>query len=118
MNLELKNVQAQFRKGRGTRAQIVNSVDHGESKVIQKIIYFYFFDYMSAFDSANCKKLWKILKELGTPDHLTCLLRNLYTDQEATVRTGYGSRDWFKIGKRVWQSFILSLCSFNLYAKC
>ena len=93
-------------------------MDHGESKVTQKIIYFCFYDYTLAFDSANYKKLWKILKELGTPDHLTDLLRNLYTDQEAIVRTGYRTRDWFKIGKKVWQSFILSLCSFNLYANC
>ena len=83
----------------------------------QKNIYFCFIDYAKAFDRVDHNKLWKILKEMGMPDHLTCLLRNLYTGQEATVRTGYGTTDWFQIGKGVGQGCILSPCLFNLYAE-
>jgi len=83
----------------------------------QKNIYFCFIDYTKAFDSVDHKKLWKILKEMGIPDHLTCLLRNLYADQEATVRTGHGTTDWFQIGKGVHQGCILSSCLFNLHAE-
>ena len=83
----------------------------------RKNIYFCFIDYAKAFDCVDHNKLWKILKEMGIPDHLTCLLRNLYAGQEATVRTGHGITDWFQIGKGVWQGCILSLCLFNLYAE-
>ena len=83
----------------------------------QKNIYFCFIDYVKAFDCVDHNKLWKILKEMGIPDHLTCLLRNLYTGQEATVRTGHGTTDWFQIGKAVCQGCILSPCLFNLYAE-
>ena len=82
----------------------------------RKNIYFCFTDYMKAFDHVDHNKLWKILKEMGIPDHLTCLLRNLYTGQEATVRTLHGTSDWFQIGKGVRQGCILSPCLFNLYA--
>ena len=84
---------------------------------IQKNIYFCFIDYAKDFDYVDHNKLWKILKEMGIPDHLTCLLRNLYVGQEATVRTGYGTTDWFQIGKGVCQGCILSPCLFNLYAE-
>ena len=80
-------------------------------------IYFCFIDYAKAFDCVDHNKLWKILQEMGIPDHLTCLLRNLYAGQEATVRTGHGTTDWFQIGKSVHQGCILSLCLFNLYAE-
>ena len=82
----------------------------------QKNIYFCFIDYAKAFDCVNHNKLWKILKEFGVPDHLICLLRNLYAGQEATVRTGHGTTDWLQIGKGVFQDCILSPCLFNLYA--
>ena len=100
MNCELPDVQAGFRKGRGTRDQIANIC---------------LIDYAKAFDYVDHNQLWKILKEMGIPDHLTCLLRNLYADQEAAVRTGHGRTDWFQIGKGVRQGCILSLCLFNLY---
>ena len=83
----------------------------------QKNIYFCFIDYGKAFDCVDRNKLWKILKEMGIPDHLTCLLRNLYVGQEATVSTRHGTADWFQIGKGVCQGCILSLCLFNLYTK-
>ena len=83
----------------------------------EKNMYFCFIDYAKAFDWVDHNKLWKILKEMGIPDHLTCLLRNLYAGQEAAVRTGHGTTDWFQIGKRVWQGCILSTCLFNLYAE-
>ena len=83
----------------------------------RKNIYFCFIDYAKAFDCVDHNKLWKILKELGIPDHLTCLLRNLHAGQEATVRTGYGTTDWFQIGKGVGQGCILSPCLFNFYAE-
>ena len=100
MNHELLDVQAGFRKGRGTRDQIANIRWIIEkAREFQKSIYFCFIDYAKAFDCVDHNKLWKILKEMGIPDHLTCLLRNLYTGQEATVRTGHGTTDLFPIGK-------------------
>ena len=118
MNCELPDVQAEFRKGRGTRDQIAD-IHWITEKVreFQKNIYFCFIDYAKAFDCVDHNKLWKILKEMGIPDHLTCLLRNLCAGQEATVRTGHGTTDWFQIGKGVHQSCILSCCLFNLYAQ-
>ena len=117
MNRELSDVQAGFRKGRGTRGQIVNFCwIIKKAREFQKNIYLYFIDYAKAFDCVDHHKLWKILKEMGIPTHLTCLLRNLYSDQEATVRTGHGTTDCFQIGKGVCQSYILSPCLFNLYA--
>ena len=118
VNCELPYVQAGFRKGRGTRDQIANICWIMEKgREFQKNIYFCFIDCAKAFDCVNHNKLWKILKEMGTPDHLTCLLRNLYAGQEATVRTGHGTTDWFQIGKGVCQGYILSPCLFNLYAE-
>ena len=101
MKHELPHVQAGFRKGRGTRDQITNT--HWillKAREFQKNIYFYFIDYAKAFDYVYHNKLWKILKEIRILDHLTCLLRNQYAGQEATVRTGHGTTDWFQIGKR------------------
>ena len=118
MNRELPYVQASFRKGRGTRDQIANICWIIEkAREFQKNIYFCFLDYAKAFDCVDHNKLWNILKEMGIPDHLTCLLRNLYAGQEATVRTGHGTTDWFQIGKGVHQGCILSPCLFNLYAE-
>src|SRR5574337_1157448 len=118
VNRELPDVQAGFRKGRGTRDQIANICWIIEkARAFQKNIYFCFFDYAKAFDSVDHNKLWKILQEMGIPDHLTCLLRNLYAGQEARVRTGRGTIDWFQIGKGVRQGCILSPCLFNLYAE-
>ena len=88
-----------------------------QQKELQKNIYFCFIDYAKAFDCVDHNKLWTILKEMEIPDHLTCLLRNLYAGQEATVRTGHGTTDWFPIGKGVCQGCILSSCLFNLYAE-
>ena len=102
MNRELPDVQAGFRKGRGTRDQIDNIRQITEKAgEFQKNIYFCFIDYAKAFDCVDHNQLWKILQEMGIPDHLTCLLRNLYAGQEATVRTGHGTTDWFQIGKEV-----------------
>ena len=110
-----ENVQAGFRKGRGTRDQIANTRWIIEkAREFQKNIYFCFIDYAKAFDYVDHNKLWKIWKEMGIPEHLTCLLRNLYAGQEATVRTGHGTTDWFQIGKEVHQGCILSPCLFNL----
>ena len=117
-NRELPDVQAGFRKGRGTRAQIANiRWILKQAREFQKNIYFCFIDYGKAFDCVDHNKLWKILKEMGLPNHLTCLLRNLYAGQEATVRTGHGTTDWFQIGKGVRQGYVLSPCLFNLYAE-
>ena len=110
-------VQAALRKGKGTRDQFVNIPCVIEKK-FWKNLYFYFIDYAKAFDCVGHNKLWKILKEMGIPDHLTCLLRNLYAGQEATVRTGHGIADWFQIRKGVHQGCLLSPCLFNLYAEC
>ena len=118
MSHELTHVQAGFRKGRGTRDQIANI--HWiikKAREFQKNIYFCFMDYAKAFDCVDHNKLWTILKEIGIPDHLTCLLRNLYSGQEATVITGQGTTDWLQIGKGVHQGCILSPCLFNLYAE-
>ena len=118
MNHELTDSQADFRKGRGTRDQIVNICWIMEkTREFQKNIYFCFIDYAKAFACMDHNKLWKILQEIGIPGHLTCLLRNLYASQEATVRTGHGTKDWFQIGKGVCQGCILSPCLFNLYAE-
>ena len=146
MNCELLDVQAGFRKGRRTRDQIANirwiieksKRIPGKHPLLlhclhsllnlfilfilsllknSRNIYFCFIDYAKAFDCVDHNKLWKILKEMGIPDHLTCLLRNLYAGQEATVRTGHGTTDWFQIGKGVHQGCILSPCLFNLYAE-
>ena len=115
VNCELADVQAGFRKGRGTRDQIANIhwiID--KARKFQKNICF--IDYAKAFDCVDHNKLWKILKEMGIPDHLTCLLRNLYPGQEATVRTEHRTTDCFQTGKGVCQGCILSPCLFNLYA--
>ena len=112
MNQELPDVQAGFRKGRGTRDQIANIRWIMEkAREFQKIIYFCFIDYAKAFDRVGHNKLWKILKEMGIQYHLTCLMRNLYAGQEATVRTGHGTTDCFQIGKGIRQG-----CIFNSLA--
>ena len=118
MNCELPNVEAGFRKGRGTRDQIANI--HWiikKAREFQKKIYFCFIDYAKAFDCVDHNKLWNILKEMGIPDHLTCFSRYLYAGQEARVTTGHGTIDWFQIGKGVRQGCILSPCLFNLYVE-
>ena len=118
MNCELLDVLAGFRKGRGTRDQIAKI--HWiieKAREFQKNTYFCFIDYVKACDCVDHHKLWKILKEMGLPDHLMCLLRNLYAGQEATVRTGHGTTHWFQIGKGVCQGCILSPCFYNLYAE-
>ena len=118
VNCELPDAQAGFRKGRGTRDQIANICwITGKARELQKNIYFFFIDYVKAFDCVDHNRLWKIPQEMGIPDHLTCLLRNLFAGQEATVRTGRGKTDWYKIGKGVCQDCILSPCLFNLYAE-
>ena len=118
MNGELPDVQAGFRKGRGTRDQIANICWIIEkTREFQKNIHFCFLDYAEAFDCVDHNKLWKILKEMGIPDHLTCLLTNLYASQEEPVRTGHGTIDWFQIRKRVHQGCELWPCLFNLYAE-
>ena len=118
VNCKLPDVQADFRKGRGTRDQIANI--HWiikKAREFQKNIYFCFIDDAKAFDCVDHHKLWKILKEMGIPHHLSCLLINLYTGQEATVRNGHGTTDWFQIGKGIHQGCILSPCLFNFYAE-
>ena len=118
MNHELPDVQAVFRKGRGTRDQVANiRWIIKKAREFQENIYLCFIDYIKAFDYVDHNKLWKILQEIGMPDHLTCLLRNLYEVQEARVRTGHGTIDWFQIGKGVHQGYILSPCLFNLYVE-
>ena len=118
MNRELPDVQAGFRKGRGTRDQIANICCIIEkAREFQKNIFFCFIDYAKAFKCVDHNKLWNILKEMGIPDHLTYLLRNLYADQEATVRIRHGTIDWFQIGKGVCHGCILSQWLFNLYAE-
>ena len=106
VNRELPDVQTGFTEGRGTRDQIANI--HWiikKARKFQKNIYFYFINYAKAFDSVDLNKVWKILQEMGIPDHLTCLLRNLYAGQEETIRTGHGTTDWFQIGKGVHQVY-------------
>ena len=116
--IQLSDVQVGFRKGRGTRDQIANICWIIEkAREFQKNMYFCFIEYAKAIDCVDHNKLWKILQEMGIPDHLTCLLRNLYSGQEATVRTGHGTTDWFQIGKGVHQGYVLSPCLFNLYAE-
>ena len=118
VNCELSHVQGGFRKARGTRDQIASI--HWiieKAREFQKCIYFCFIDYAKAFDCVDNNKLWKIIQEMGISDHLTCLLRNLYAGQEATVRTGHGTTECFQIGKGIRQGCILSPCLFNLYAE-
>ena len=118
MNRELPDVQVGFRKVRGIRDQIANIRWIAQkAREFQKNIYFCFTDYAKAFDCVHHNKLWKILKEMGIPDHLTCLLRNLHAGQEATVRTRHETTDWFQIRKGVRQGCILSPCLFNLYSE-
>ena len=112
-NRELPDVQVGFRKGRETKNQIAN-IRWIIRKAIEFQKNFYSTDYAKAFDSVDHNKLWKILQEIGIPDHLTCLLRNLYAGQEGTVRNGYGTADWFQIREGVCQGCMLSLCLFNL----
>ena len=115
---ELPDFQAGFRKGRGNGDQIANILwSIKKARELQKNIYFCSIDYAKAFDCVDHNKLWKILQEMGKRDHLTCLLRNLYAGQEATVRTGHETTDWLQIGKGVCQGCILSTCLFNLYAE-
>ena len=119
VNRELSDVQAGFRKGRGTRDQIANICWIIEkAREFQKNIYFCFIDHTKAFDCVDHNKLWKIFQELGIPEHLACLWKNLYAGQEETVRTEHGTPDWFQIGKGVRQGCILSPCFFYLYAEC
>ena len=118
MNHEIPDVQAEFRKGRGTRDQIANILQIIDKvREFQRKIYFCFIDYAKAFDYLDHNKLWKILRETGISDHLTCLLRNLYSGQEATVRRGNGTMQCSQIGKGVHQGCILSPCLFNLQAE-
>ena len=115
MNCELPDVQAGFRKVRGARDQIANiRLIIEKAKEFQNTTYFCFIDYAKSFDCVDHNKLWIILQEVGIPDHLKCLLRNLYVDQKATVRTGHGIMDSFQTGKGVCQGCILSTCLFNL----
>ena len=117
VSCELPDAQAGFRKGRGTRDQTARICWLiKKAKEFQKN-YFCFIEYAKAFDCMDHNKLWEILQEMGIPDHLTCLLRNLYAAQEATVRIGHGTTDWFQVGKGVRQGCILSPCLFNLYAE-
>ena len=118
VNHELPDVQAGLRKGRGTRDQIANiRWIIKKARELQKSNYFCFIDYAKDFDCVDHNKLWKILKEMGIPDHLACPLRNVYAGQEATVRTGHGTTDWFQIGKGVCRGCILSLCLLKLHAE-
>ena len=110
MNRELPDVQAEFSKGRGTRDQIANI--HWiieKAREFQKSIYFCFLNYAKVFDCVDCSKLWNVLKNVGIPDHLTCLLRNLYAGQEATIRTRHRTMDWFKIEKSTTRLYIVTL---------
>ena len=117
MNQELPDVQAGFRRGRGNRDQIANiRWIIGKGREFQENTYFCFIDYSKSFDCVVHNKLWKILEEMRIPDHLTCLLRNLYAGPEATDRTRHGTMAWFQIGKGVHQGYILSSCLINLYA--
>ena len=116
VNCELPDVQAGFRKARGARDQIANMCWIIEkTREFQRNNYFCFIDYTKAFDCVDHNKPWKILKGMGIPDYLTCLLRNLYAGQEATVRIGHGTTEWFNFGKGIHQDCLLSLCLFNFY---
>ena len=118
VNRELPDIQLVIEKAEEPRDQVANIrwiIKKG--KEFQKNIYFCFIDYAKAFDCVDHNKLWTILKEMGLPDHLTCLLRNLYEVQEATFRTGHGTTDWSQIRKGVRKGYILSPCLFNLYAE-
>ena len=118
VNRDLPDVQAGFRIGRGTRDQIAKFCWIIEkAREFQKNICFCFVDHAKALGCVDQNKLWKILQEMGIPGHLTCLLRNLYAGQEATVRTGHGTKDWFQIGKGIHQCCVLSPCLFNFYAE-
>ena len=118
VNHEIPDVQAGFRKGRGTWDQTANICWIIEkAREFQKNMYFCVIDHTKALDCVDHNKLWKILQEMGIPNHLTCLLRNVYAGQEATVKTGHGTTDWFQIGKEVCQGYILSPCLFNIYAE-
>ena len=118
VNRELADVQAGFGKGRRTRGQSANICWIIEkARELQKNIYLCFIDYVNVFDCVDHNKLWRILNDIGIPDHLTCLLRNLYAGQKQTVRTGHGATNWFHIGKGVRQGCILSACLFNFYAE-
>ena len=118
VNRELLDVQTGLRKGRETRDQIANICWTIEkAREFQKYIYFCFIDYPEAFDCVDHNKLWKILQEMGTPDHLTCLLRNLYAGQDTAVRTRHGTTEWFQIRKGIHQGCTLSPCLFNLYSE-
>ena len=117
MNSELPDVQLVLEKAEEPEIKLPTFVGSSKKQEFQKNIYFCFIDYAKAFHCVDHNKLWEILKEMGIPDHLTCLLRNLYAGQEATVRTGHGTTDWFQIGKGVRQGCILSPCLFNLYAE-
>ena len=118
MNRELPDIQAVFRRARRTRDQIANTGwIFKKAREFQKNIYFCFIDYTKTFDCVYYNKLWEILKDMGIPNHLTCLLRNLYTGQEKTVRTGHETTEWFQIRKGVHQGYILSPCLFNFYAE-
>ena len=115
---ELPDIQAGLRKGRGTRDQIANILwIISKAREFEKNIYFCFIDYTKSCDYVDHKKLWKILKEMGIPDHFMCLLRNLYAGKEPTVRIGHGTTDWFQIWKGVYQGYILSPCLLNLHAE-
>ena len=115
VNHELPDVQAGLEKGKGTKIKLPTSVAIEKAREFQKNIYFCFIDYTKAFDCVDHNKLWKILQEMGIPDHLMCFLRNLYAGQEAIIRTRHGTMDWFQIGKGVCQCCILSPCLFNLF---
>ena len=115
MNFQMSKLDLE--KAKEPEIKLPTSAGSLKRQEFQKNINFCFIDYAKTFDCVDLNKLWKILKEMGIPDHLTCLLRNLYAGQEATVRTGHGTTDWFQIGKEVHQGYILSLCLFNLYAE-
>ena len=113
----LQMFKLDLEKAEEPEIKLPTSIGSLKNQEFQKNIYFSFIDYAKAFDCVDHNKLWKILKEMGIPDYLTCLLRNLYAGQEATVRTGHGTTDWFQIGKGVHQGYILSPCLFNIYAE-
>ena len=115
MNFQLFKLDLE--KAEEPEIKLPTSIGPSKKQEFQKNIYFCFIDYPNGFDSVGHSKLWKFLKEMGIPDHLTCLLRNLYAGQEATVRMGHGKTDWFQIGKGIYQGYILSPCIFNFYAE-